>query len=163
MAVFATTFLPGQIQPLIDMNLSYFEILLHKFYWITRIQMISVTVLMVCLIRIPSMSFAAICKEISLRESASDSEINQLLTIWKKKYNRVRDLVAELNIFLGQPMIIVVFTAMISSINMTSVAINKIKKNEMLYLFEYIFGILTNTVCLTLLALISEQIPQQVS
>ena len=145
------------------MNYNYFEIFLIKFYWVGRIQIISVTVLMVCLIQIPSMSFAALYKEISLTESASTSGINQLLTIWRKKYNMVRDLVAELNIFLGQLIIIVVFATMISSINLTFLVINKIKKNETLYLFECIFEIVTNTVCLTSLALISEQIPQQVS
>ena len=139
------------------------QILIKDWYWITSIPMISVLVFIICLIRITSMSLEALYKEISFRESAFTSEMNQLIMKWRKCYILVRDLVAEMNACFGQQIIIVVCITMLSSINLTFIIINKIQLNNFLYFFDYITEIVTNIICLSLLAFISEQIPQQVS
>ena len=125
--------------------------------------MISGLVLIVCLIRIASVSLETLCKEISFGKSASTSEMNLLIMKWRKSYILVRDLVVEMNAFFGAPIIILVFIAMLSSINLTFVVIVKIKTNDHTYLCDYIIEIVTNSICLSLLAFASEQIPQQVS
>ena len=136
---------------------------MNDLYWITRVPMISVLVFIICLIRIASMSLEALYTEIFFRESASTLEMNQLIMKWRKSYILVRDLVAEMNHFFGRPIIIVVFIAMISAINVTFAVIIKIKINNLDFLCDYIIEIVTNTICLTLLAFTSEQIPQRVS
>ena len=139
------------------------QILRKDFYWIPSVPMISVLVFIICLIRIASMSLEALYKEIFFRESAFPSEMHLLILKWRKSYILVRDVVAEMNAFFGQPIIIVVFITTLSSINLTFAVIHKIKMNNFEYLFGYIMEIVTNFDCLTLLAFISEQIPQQVS
>ena len=139
------------------------QVLWNDWYWISSIPMISVLVFIVGLIRIASMSLAVLYKEIYFRESASTSEMNQLIMKWRKSYILVRDLVAEMNACFGQQIIIVVFITIISSINLTFVVIVKIRTSDSSFLIEYILEIVTNIICLCLLAFISEQIPQQVS
>ena len=154
---------PKEWTPLLYGEYKMLGMLMNDFHWIARVPIISILVLIVCLIRIASMSLTVLFKEISFRESASSSEKNQLITKWRKNYILVRDLVAEMNAFFGRPVIIVVILAMISSINLTFVLIIKIIMNDFSYIFDYITEILTNIICLSLLAFISEQIPQQVS
>ena len=137
--------------------------LMTAFNWMARVPMISVLILIICLIRIASMSLEALYKEIFFRESASTLEMNLLIMKWRKSYILVRDLVAEMNVFFDRPIIIVVFITMLSSINLTCAVIVKIKMNSNGNLFDYILEIVTNLVCLCLLALVSEQLPQQVS
>ena len=135
----------------------------NAFCWIPTIPIISILVCIICLIRVASMSLAALYKEISFRESASTLEMNQLIMKWRKSYILVRDLVSAMNAFFGQLIIIVIFIAMISAINLTFAVIIKIKMNNNEYLFDYIQEIITNIICLGSLAFVSEQIPQQVS
>ena len=133
------------------------------FYWITQVPMLSVLVLIICLIRIASMSLATLCREISFGQSASSFEMNQLMKKWRKSYILIRDLVAEMNAFLGLPIIIVVFISMLSSINMTFAVIVKISMSDFSYFIDYMLDTVIHIICLIFLAFISEQIPQQVS
>ena len=157
------TLQPKEIQFLHCRKYDVLKKFLYDFYWITRVPMISVLVLIIGLIRIASMSLANLCKEISFRESASSSEMNLLIMKWRKSYILVRDLVAELNACFGQHIIIVVFMAMLSSINLIFAVIVKISINNLSYMSAYVLEIATSIICLSLLAFISEQIPQQVS
>ena len=136
---------------------------LFNLHWTTKVPIISVLVLIIYLIRIASMSLATLCKEISFGESVSSSEMNLLIMKWRKSYILVRDLAVEINAFFGQPIIILVFIAMLSSINLIFAVIVKISINDMSYMSVYALEIVTNIICLSLLALISEQLPQQVS
>ena len=81
---------------------------------------------------------------------------------WRKSYILVRDLVAEMNNFVGRPIIIVVFIAMVSAINLTFAVIIQIKTNNYGIFFDYITETVSNIICICLLALVSEKIPQQV-
>ena len=162
MATALVGFLPENIESLLK-EYNYFQIVVYKAFLIKRISMISVIAFIICLIRIASMSLVALYKDISFGQSASTSEMSQLIMKWRKSYVLVRDLVAEMNAFFGQPIIIVVFITMLSTINQTFVVIVKIKTNDFSFLYQYILDIVTNTICLGLLAFIAEQIPQQVS
>ena len=142
---------------------NFLQIIKQDLYWIPSIPMINVLVLIICLIRIASLSLAAFHKEISFGKSASSSEMNQLIMKWRKSYFLVRDLVSAMNAFFGQPIIIIVFVTMLSAINLTFGVIIKIKMNNYEYLADNIQEIVTNIICLSLLAFVSEQIPQQVS
>ena len=144
-------------------NYKVLQMLMEAFNWTKRVPMISVLILIVGLIRIASMSLAVLYKEILFRESASTSEMNQLIMKWRKSYILVCDLVTEMNACFGQQIIIVVFITMISSVNLTFVVIVRIRTCKFLFLIEYILEIVTNIICLSLLAFVSEQIPQQVS
>ena len=163
MASFTAELQSPAFKSLLFPNDNNFEMFLNKFYWISKIPVFSFALLIVCLIRIVKMSLEVIFKEISFGETASTSEMNQLILKWRKSYILVHDLVAEINACFGQQIIVFVLMAMLSSINLTYAVIVKIKMNESLFLFDYIFAIVTNIICLSLLAFISEQIPQQVS
>ena len=161
MAITLAGLRPENIESLLN-KYTYFQIVVYNTFWIKRISMISILVFIICLIRISSMSLAALYNEISFGQSASTSEMNQLIMKWRKSYILIRDLVAEMNAFFGQPIIIVVLTTMLSSINLTFTAIVKIKINDFSFLYQYILEIVTNIICLGLLAFIAEEIPQQV-
>ena len=144
-------------------NDNNFAMFVSKLYWLSQIPLFSFVLLIVCLIRIASMSLEVLFKEISFGESVSTAEMNKLVLKWRKSYILVRDLVAEMNAFFGGPIIIFVFLAMLSSINLTHAVIVKIQMNESSIVFDYVMEIVKYTICLCLLAFISEQIPQQVS
>ena len=119
---------------------------------------------MVCLIRIPSLSLETLFKEIYLRESASTThEMNQLIMKWRRKFILIRDLVVELNGFIGQTMFLFIFLGFTSSINLIFNAIAKVLTNNRLYLVDNILEAVVNVIFFGLLAFVSDQIPRQVS
>ena len=124
----------------------------------------SVIVLMVGLIRIPSLSLETLFKEIYFRESASTTyEMNQLIMKWRRKFILIRDLVVELNGFIGQTMFLFIFLGFTSSINLIFNAIAKVLTNNRLYLVDNILEAVVNVIFFGLLAFVSDQIPRQVS
>ena len=163
MAILSAELLPEKFQILIDANYSVISIFTYKAYTVNRIVMVSVIVLMVCLIRIPSMSLAALCKEISFREFASTSQRSQLIMKWRRNYILIRDLVSAINAFVGRPIFLFILLTMISSINLIFVVVARIVSNDFSLMYEYMLEIVTNIICLSLLAFLSDQIPQQVS
>ena len=162
-AKLSARFQSKEIASLPEKEYNVLRVFLKDFYWLTRIPIISILVLIVCLIRTTSMSLVALFKEISFSESASSEEMIQLIMKWRKSYILVRDLVAEMNAFFCRPIIIIVFISMLSSINLTFSVIIKIKTNNFSKLFDYILEILTYLICVTILVFISEQIAEQVS
>ena len=151
------------MQSLVDSGYTFIEIFVLKAYWIIRIQMNSVIVLMACLIRIPSLSLAALFKEIYFGESASTYEMNQLIMKWRKKYIRIRALVAELNDCFSQPMLFFILICFIASINTIFNAITKILSNRLLFLVDNIVDVVVSVIFFSLLTFVSDQVPRQVS
>ena len=144
-------------------------------YWIGKdsrmlcnIQMMSFVVLMVCLIRIPSMILEILFREVPFATSVPVVEMIQLVAKWNRHYLLVRDLVANISQFFGYPILLFILYAFITSINYTFAAIivlwstntNSIIPSSVSY--DFILIAIENVVCIVFIAHISEKIPQQV-
>ena len=82
---------------------------------------------------------------------------------WRRNYILIRDLVSAINAFVGRPIFLFILLTMISSINLIFVVVARIVSNDFSLMYEYMLEIVTNIICLSLLAFLSDQIPQQVS
>ena len=134
-------------------------------FWIHRTQSFSFLMLMVCLIRIPSMSIAILFNEVSLRKQASTNPLKETIVKWKKDYILLCDLVADINDFIAKPMLIYIIHVFVTSINVLfSVIINVLSVTSYdILLYDNISNTLQGVICIIMLALVSDQIPKQVS
>ena len=142
-----------------------FERLVLREIWIINIQVVSFLILMVCLIRIPTMSLAFLFKEVCFSKSASTTEKSRLIAKWKKQYFLIYDLVADINDFLGPPLFFFIIQAFLTSINFTFEIIVHITTNgSATYIVQHsIFFLVQNIICISILTSRSEQLPQQAS
>ena len=75
--------------------------ILSEFYYLQILQQFSFIFLTVCLIRIPSLVFDILYKEITLTKTASINQVVELVTKWKENWLVICDLVADVNDFIG--------------------------------------------------------------
>ena len=133
-----------------------------------NIQMMSFVILMVCLIRIPSMILEILFGEVPFATSVPVVEMIQLVAKWNRHYLLVRDLVANISQFLGFPMLLFILYAFITSINYTFATIlilwspNSSRNIPTSNIYDFILIVIENVLCIILIAHVSEQIPQQV-
>ena len=81
-----------------------FYYLLNESYYFLLLQNFSFIILTVYLIRIPSLVFDILFKEIDLTKTASINEVVELVTKWKENWLVVYNLVEDLNDFIGWPL-----------------------------------------------------------
>ena len=133
-----------------------------------NIQMMSFVILMVCLIRIPSMILEILFGEVPFATSVPVVEMIQLVAKWNRHYLLVRDLVANISQFLGYPILLFILYAFITSINYTFATIlilsspNSSRNIPTSNIYDFILIVIENVLCIILIAHVSEQIPQQV-
>ena len=139
------------------------EIITEYIPWINIFRLDCFMVLLICIIRIPSLSLLTLSKEIYCRESATTTEMNQLIVEWKKSYVLVCDVVAEMNAFLGQPIFIFFIMSMISFINLVFTLFVDIFDNDLESIDVYLLTISSFLIWGGIIIFVSDQIPQQVS
>ena len=131
-----------------------------------RSQTLSFIILILFLIRIPSMSLAILFKDIPPTKSASGTEMADLVMKWKKHYALVCEFVASLNDFIGKPLLIFMPYVFMSFVGQTFYVIHEwLSSTPLPELRFYMFGytILRNGMCIICLAITSEKISSEVS
>ena len=127
------------------------------------VQMFSFIILSVCLIRIPSIVLAALFRELTFGNPA---DMNEMVAKWNRHYLLICDLVADLNDFLGQSLLLFIGFSFFTSISysFTILYVVFIKSDVPFPLFyDDIFIVIQNLVCFIFLTFASEKIPQQAS
>jgi len=129
-------------------------------------QILSFVVLSAILIRIPSLVLAMFAAEVQLNTSTSVTEMIELVAKWNEHYLLVRDIVAKVNDFLGEPLLLFFGFSFLTFIGYSFNIFYILWMDydlKFLYFSDDIFITLQNFVCIVLLVFVSDKIPQQVS
>ena len=111
------------------------------------VQMFSFIILSVCLIRIPSIVLAALFRELAFGNPA---DMNEMVAKWNRHYLLICDLVADLNDFLGQSLLLFIGFSFFTSISYSFAILYVvfIKSDVPFPLFyDDIFIVIQNLVC----------------
>ena len=152
-------------QPLAVIQDGLLYAMIKHSYLIFMQQQIIFVILVVCLIRIPSLSLAALSEEIRLKKSASITDMVSLYLKWKKQYQLVCELVGDVNNFIGIPIFLFIIFSFIYLVSILFFLLYMLFINDLNYsdmgiqiytLFKYLF-------CLIALAFASENMLCEVS
>ena len=141
-------------------------LLAQETFWLFIIQHAGFIVFTVNLIRIPSMCLAILFREVSLKKSASIAEMVELEKKWKRHYFLICDIVADVNGFIGGPLLLFIAYAFITSVSYSfAIVYALINPEDIPFVFysEIIYNVAQNIICIILLVFVSEKIPKQVS
>ena len=133
--------------------------------WIFLIQQASFIILSVYLIRIPSMCLVILFREVPFKMSASIVEMVDLESKWKRQYFMICDVVADINSFIGQPLLLFVAYVFLTFVSHSYLILNALiypDENPFYIYYDLVFVIIQNIVCITFLIFVSEEIPKQV-
>lgn len=130
------------------------------------IQIFSFVMFSVILIRIPSVILAVLFREVPFNKYASTNEMIELVAKWSKYYLLVGDLIADINHFLGPPLVLFMGFSFFTFIGYSFIILDALittTETPLIFLYDDIFTTILNVISVALLAYVSENIPQQVT
>ena len=156
-------FLPKRFECMLSKGFLFYWV--EESIWIFLIQQASFIILSVYLIRIPSMCLAILFREVPFKMSASIVEMVDLETKWKRQYFMICDVVADINSFIGQPLLLFVAYVFLTFVSHSYLILNALiypDENPFYIYYDLVFVIIQNIICITFLIFVSEEIPKQV-
>ena len=150
-------------QPLAVIQDGLLYAMIKHSYLIFMQQQIIFVILVVCLIRIPSLSLAALSEEIRLKKSASITDMVSLYLKWKKQYQLVCELVGDVNNFIGIPIFLFIIFSFIYFVSYLFIILYMHFQQNVSYAYLEIYTLFKYLFCLIALAFASENMLCEVS